>query len=41
VVWFGIVGAVAMVFGFFAVGVVLRRVERGGTRDERTTASSP
>jgi len=33
VVWFGIVGAVAMVFGFFAVGVVLRRVERGGTRE--------
>jgi DHA3 family tetracycline resistance protein-like MFS transporter len=33
VVWFGAVSVVAMCFGFFAVGAVLRRVERGGTRE--------
>lgn len=33
VVWFGIVGAAVAVFGFFAVGRLLRRVERGGTRE--------
>ncbi|MDP9285447.1 MAG: MFS transporter [Actinomycetota bacterium] len=32
-VWFGIVAAVAMLFGFAAVGVLLRRVERRGTRE--------
>jgi len=33
VIWFGLVSVVAMVFGFFAVTAVLRRVERGGTRE--------
>jgi DHA3 family tetracycline resistance protein-like MFS transporter len=32
-VWFGIVAAAAMLFGFFAVGVLLRRVEHRGTRE--------
>ena len=31
VIWFGALGAVAMVFGVVAVGRVIRRVERGGT----------
>ena len=31
VFWFGALGAVAMAFGFFAVGHVLRRVERHGS----------
>jgi DHA3 family tetracycline resistance protein-like MFS transporter len=31
VVGFGVLSAVAMVFGFFAVGPVMRRVDRGGT----------
>jgi MFS transporter, DHA3 family, tetracycline resistance protein len=31
VVGFGIISAVTMVFGFFAVGRVIRRVDRGGT----------
>ena len=30
-VWFGLVAAAAMLFGFFAVGILLRRVERRGT----------
>lgn len=33
VVWFGIVGAAVAFFAFFAVGPVLRRVERGGTHE--------
>ena len=32
-VWFGIVGAVATVFGFFAAGVLSRRVEQQPTRE--------
>jgi MFS transporter, DHA3 family, tetracycline resistance protein len=32
-VWFGLVAAGAMLFGFFAVGILLRRVERRGTRE--------
>ncbi len=32
VIWFGGVGAVALVFGFVAVGRVIRRIERVGTR---------
>ena len=30
-VWFGAVGALATVFGFFAVGVLIRRIERRST----------
>ncbi|HST18258.1 MAG TPA: MFS transporter [Gaiellaceae bacterium] len=33
VVWFGIFSAVSMVFGFFAVSMLLRRIERRGTRE--------
>jgi DHA3 family tetracycline resistance protein-like MFS transporter len=32
-VWFGLVAAAATLFGFFAVGVLLHRVERRGTRE--------
>jgi DHA3 family tetracycline resistance protein-like MFS transporter len=33
VVWFGIFGAIALVFGFFAVGPLIKRVEHGGALD--------
>jgi DHA3 family tetracycline resistance protein-like MFS transporter len=33
VVWFGIFGAVSMVFGFFGVSALLRRIERRGLRE--------
>jgi MFS transporter, DHA3 family, tetracycline resistance protein len=32
-VWFGLVAAAALIFGFFAVGILIRRVERRGTRE--------
>ena len=37
VVWFGLFSAVAMLFGFFAVSALLRRVERRGTREVAVT----
>jgi MFS transporter, DHA3 family, tetracycline resistance protein len=37
VVWFGILAAVALVFGFFFVGVLIRRAERAGSLDVART----
>jgi len=37
VVWFGVFAAVALVFGFFAVGVLIKRAERAGSLDVART----